>query len=190
MIFGPESRFRVWLILDGDILYLDPSGDAFPRMVNVFPATCPIELTDADGSTRYTIVSARPSPNEDPPRLLLVVDIAGAVQYRQYGIVKFGDQPESSGAAHIHGPLRVHIREGATDPPSLAFVLNGKLQSIQAMVTTGPPNNGSWIGVSTEAGKGVSSFPVGVCPEVVIDFPTRNTEKPSVSRRYALDKVC
>jgi len=193
VVFGPERSLGVWFILDGNSLYIDCSGDMLPKrtgLPSVLPATCPVELADADGRTRYTIISAVPNRENKHPKLFLVVDIAGPVQYRQYGIIDLAEQPQLSGVAHVHGPLRVHIRERGRDHPPFAFGLDGKLQSIQAMVTTSPPNSGSWVAVSAEREAGVSSFPVGVCPVAVIDFPTATPETLSIRRHYTLDKVC
>src|SRR4051812_33005098 len=59
LLFGPQARLRVWVVLDGDTLYLDRDGDGDltgPGERFADSKDCKgVELADPDGRTRYLI---------------------------------------------------------------------------------------------------------------------------------------
>jgi hypothetical protein len=101
LLFGPEARLQVWVVLDGETLYVDRNGDgdltgAGERFGK--EADCKnVEIADPDGKTRYVINRVRsdyshytPKARREreakgiPPGLLVEVSIRGPVAYRQY----------------------------------------------------------------------------------------------------------
>src|SRR4051794_40098852 len=60
LLFGPEAKLRVWVVLDGETLFVDRNGDGdLTGKDKSFPVlSCGnIELVDPDGKTRYVITA-------------------------------------------------------------------------------------------------------------------------------------
>src|SRR5262245_41449527 len=61
LLFGPEARLAVWVVFDGETVYLDRNGDGDLTAANerfAKEADCKnVELADPDGKTRYVITS-------------------------------------------------------------------------------------------------------------------------------------
>jgi hypothetical protein len=61
LLFGPQARVRVWVVLDGNVVYLDRNGDGDLTGKEERFATAAdckdIEIADPDGKTRYVITS-------------------------------------------------------------------------------------------------------------------------------------
>src|SRR5215471_8101971 len=61
LVFGPEAKLCVWIVTDGETVYLDRNGDGdltdpTERFANL--SECKnIELADSDGKTHYVITS-------------------------------------------------------------------------------------------------------------------------------------
>src|SRR5262249_44106941 len=85
LVFGSEEKFRVWLVLDGDILYVDRNGTGdlvgdskqFKGSVRTFPnstaiqATFPAcEVTSPDGTkTRLSLSCWNAKADDGMPRV-------------------------------------------------------------------------------------------------------------------------
>jgi hypothetical protein len=69
LVFGPEAKFRVWLVLDGAVLYVDRNGDGDltkpdNRVAAVYHKDDhlvfrPGKLTMPDGTTKYDLSQLR-----------------------------------------------------------------------------------------------------------------------------------
>src|SRR5262245_39634776 len=65
LVFGPEAKTRVWLVLDGDVLYVDRNGDGdlTQKDERLMPERPPLDdrwhdyvigdIIDLDGRTKY-----------------------------------------------------------------------------------------------------------------------------------------
>src|SRR5688572_17957450 len=59
LLFGPEAKLRVWVVLDGRAAYIDRNGDGdltgpTERFADISDCR-DVEIADPDGKTRYTI---------------------------------------------------------------------------------------------------------------------------------------
>jgi hypothetical protein len=197
LLFGPEAKVRVWVVLDGDAVYLDRNGDGDltgPGERFEKPSECKdIEIADPDGKTRYRITGVQTYPDGgDParPALDVSVDVEGPVAYRQYGGGRLADGPRGAPVAHFHGPLAagpVTVNWGV--PAGLALAAGDKPTDLRALVGTMSAGAGCWVAVRSQAGD-KAAFPAGVHPVADIEFPPKAPGGPAVRRRYALDQVC
>jgi hypothetical protein len=195
LLFGPEARVRVWVILDGKVVSIDRHGDDFPRKgerVGRLADCKGIELLDPDRETRYIITRISDYEEGHPPqrRLIVNVDVKGPLEYRQYGDVGMAEQPQGAAIAHFHGPLTVGPRTILWKlPPKLALIRGEKPTDLPANVGTMDAVRGCWVVVRTHNGES-SAFPDGVFPVVDVEFASQRPGDPPVKRRYPLDKFC
>src|SRR5262250_2615532 len=94
LVFGNDAKFRVWLVLDGDVLYVDcnGNGDLTERDERVVPerpdnGSPGVTLTEPDGTRHYHLTVA---PQKDGG----VVSVMSEKKYLQRsGSVKFAERP-------------------------------------------------------------------------------------------------
>jgi hypothetical protein len=153
LVFGPDARTRVWLVLDGTTLYVDKTGKGDltgpeKRVKNVNPRNARVALfrtgpiIAADGKTRCPnlLVRARHDGRFDrSPRAFIQVDLpaafqaAGAERQRVSEETKllFADRPSEAPILHIDGPLSIRLEE-----PGQVFVRGEKPSALPVMIGT------------------------------------------------------
>lgn len=196
LLFGPDAKLRVWLVLDGETLYLDRNGDGNLTAANKRFAKASdcndIEIADPDGRTRYVIENVSEHSEGKPARRFLDVGVTikGPVEYRQYCGLELKDSPRDAAIAHFNGPLGIGPRTiNWKAPPGLSLVTGDKPADLYAMVGTMSAKYRCWVVARSHNGD-KSAFPKGVHPVVDIEFPPKKPGEASVKRRYALDGFC
>jgi hypothetical protein len=196
LLFGPEAKVRVWVVLDGDMVYLDRNadgdltgeGECFAKA-----SYCTkVKIADPDGKTRYVITSMGVHRFGNPPEvhLMINVDVKGPVAYRQYCDVQLRDSASKAALAHFHGPLTVGPRTiNWKLPPGVALKTGEGPTDLHAVVGTMDAEHGCWVVVRSDDGD-KSAFPKGVCPVVDVQFPPKMPGGPAVKKRYSLDEFC
>jgi hypothetical protein len=115
LVFGPEAKFRVWLVLDGTALYVDRNGngDLSEPGKRVAPdynkdghlRFKPGELGPPDGSAKYHLSQVRKDKAG--------YDMSLRLEFRRYllvgsdgpGPLQFADRPRDAPIIHFFGPL-------------------------------------------------------------------------------------
>ena len=195
-LFGPEARLRVWVVLDGDAVYIDRNGDGDLTAKGkrfAKPADCKdIEIADPDGRTRYVITSLSVFKDANPPlqHLIANVDIKGPLSYQQYNDVALRPSPREANISHFHGPLTAGPRTiNWKIPPQFALTTGEKPADVFAVIGTMDAKHGCWVVVRTHHGEN-SAFGKGVFPVVDVEFPPKTPGAPAVKERYRLEKFC
>jgi hypothetical protein len=120
VVFGPEAKTRVWLVLDGEILYADRNGDGdltgkdqrvpigyrdsgpvfqvgnIPARHGAGPFTLEVEVRLHVGKEDTYVIWCRPQEGK------------GFLQ-RTDGLLYFGDKPGEAPIVHFGGPLTLTI---------------------------------------------------------------------------------
>lgn len=195
LLFGRETPLRVWLVLDGETVYLDRDADgdltdADERFKNL-EACQDVEIADPDDNTTYMITSIGQYREEEPPRTHLMVnlDIKGPISYRQYSDTPVHQDPRKAGLAHFHGPLRAgSITVNYKIPPKLALSLGEEPTDLRCLVGTMSAEHGCWVVIRSHNGDEYA-FPEGVHPRAKIEFPRQNGGPP-IKKEYPLDEFC
>src|SRR5262249_5016241 len=112
LVFGPEAKTRIWLVLDGSVLYVDRNGsgdvtESGKRVQGseVFELG---EVTEADGNTKHTdLVVKRKAVG-----FLVTVKLEG--KHRQQAgetaeILDFADRTQDAPIIHFAGPLALRL---------------------------------------------------------------------------------
>ena len=111
LLFGSEAKRRVWVVVDGDVVYLDRNGDGDLTSADERFETSKdchdVEIADHDGKTRYVITGLRIHREQSPPTLMAYVEIHGPLKYKQYCDAELHATREAAAIAHFHGPLAI-----------------------------------------------------------------------------------
>lgn len=201
LVFGPEVKVRVWVVEDGDTLYVDCNGDGDltskdERFTREFPNStrwnwnCNIEIHDPDKRTRYLITSIGTYAENDKPdaeqHLMANVDIKGRIDYRQYCDAKLGASPDKADVAHYHGPLMIEPKRSFWKlTPELSHLPIGDSPGdINALVGTMDAERGCWVVVRSE------DLPKELHPVVEVEYPASKAGDSSIKKRYPLKERC
>lgn len=132
LVFGPEAKFRVWLVLDDDALYVDRNGNgdltereeqcvATGKEPLVWEAG---DLIEPDGKRRHTglmvtegaagmTVRIRRTDGQRWQRAGAPWMCGGSNQPRVVqtgpGRLEFAERPQGAPILHFNGPLTVHL---------------------------------------------------------------------------------
>jgi hypothetical protein len=190
LVFGPEAKLRVWIVRDGETVYLDRNGDGDltdpkKRFANLSECAN-IELTDPDGKTHYVITSIGAGHQD----LIVGVDVKGVHPYQQYCGARLADRPSKAPISHFRGPLTMEVRTiNWKLPPELALHTGNTPADLNAMLGTMDEDCGCWVVVRSEPADG---FGPGkdIHPTVEVEFPANASRGTPIKKRYLLEKRC
>ncbi len=196
LLFGKEANVRVWVVLDGETLYLDRNADGdltakearFPRLEDCRD----VEIRDPDGKTSYLIKYIGLFKDKDHTEdvLSVGVKIKGPLAYKQYGGGELKGSPRAAPIAHFHGPLVIGPRTfNWKVPAELKLVTGDEPTDLEVHVGTMDAKYGCWVAVRSHDGD-KSAFPKGVVPIVDVEFLSKAPGGAPVKKRYQLDKFC
>lgn len=198
LLFGPEARRRMWLVVDGDAVYLDRNGDGDLTQAGERFEKCEdckqIEFSDPDGKTRYSITMLRIYRDKEmkkPTSVMAWVKIDGPLEYQEYCDARLGKTPPEAAIAHFHGPLAVGPSTSNWKvPPEMVLMRGEKPGELQAFVGTMSERHRCWVAVVSHDSAEVCSFADGVRPKVTIEFPAHDSNAPPIVEQYSLDGFC
>jgi hypothetical protein len=202
LVFGPEARTRVWLVLDGDTLYVDRNGNG--------------DLTEPGGRLKVT------TPNQDPASFG-ETDILGAggqkkekLRFALYGWFNhrqgktegvgasvtvswggrwygawgdgtselvFADRPQDAPVLHVGGPLQMGFESRYRN----AFIRQGA-GLYNLAVGVGTPGLGK--GAFTHLTYWDDGIPKDAHPTAELEFPNKVPGGPPVRVKQVLSERC
>lgn len=190
LVFGPEAEMRVWLVLDGDVLYVDRNAngdlteqgerlaihsDLLPH--HVFHAK---NLADKDGKVKVTGLLLTRFDNLT--RNQIAVSFEG--KRRQYvgtgpeGDLQFADRPQEAPVIHFGGPLTLRLSR------PLELAAGNTAQELYVEVGTPGLGKGTFAALAYEA------VTKDVHPVAVIEFPSKKSGGKPVPVRVELTSRC
>ena len=113
MLFGRQATFRVWIVLDGETIYVDRNGDGDltteDERFSPVKDCRNVELGASSETAVYTIAAIGRYEHGEPAsiRLMRFVKIAGPPEYQQYGGLTMENSPRKTKVAHFDGPLTI-----------------------------------------------------------------------------------
>jgi hypothetical protein len=191
LVFGPEAKTRVWLVLDGKVLYVDRAGagdltgdDSQVADSGVrFPKFAIGVITDADGKTEYSgLTLSFPKKTEDASITLFAP--LGKEEYELYaGIangeeLRFADCAQDAPIIHFNGPLTMRVGTGQKP-----LTRGAKLGEIHAFLGSVGLGKGTFARTSAPVKAGEEKPPTRELPSPAarIEFPHRDgKQKPIV----------
>ena len=199
LVFGPKANYHVWLVLDGDVLYVDRNGNGDlteqgERVDNKkrLGANAGFglewhggDLTDATGKISHTDLILRRMGFGSSLSYTVTVTVEGKRQ--QYagiddnGMLQFGDQPQSAPLIHFGGFL-------AMKPlPIMPQTLRHGEKTSDLTAVIGTPG----VGKGTLAMLFYTDYvPDELHPVAEITFPSRDPGTPAVILKVPLSSRC
>jgi hypothetical protein len=189
LVFGPEAKTRVWLVLDGNTLYVDRNGNGGlteakeQRESNgrKFEAG---EITELAGKAKYANLRLQQfgrADNEQGSSCLVSVEVKD--KYWQYGSVQFADRPQDAPLLHFDGPLTM----GFNDPDKQALARGDKGSQINAWIGTPTPGKPKGVAAVLDHSKGV---PSDIHPVASIEFPNKDPNGKPITITAVLNQRC
>lgn len=176
LAFGPEAQSRIWLVLDGDTLYVDRNGngDLTDRGERVALDSSRFEaetITEQGGKVRHRNLLVLRSTGD---RHYIQVDLHGGFQ--QYTLAAFADRPQDAPVRHFNGPLSLSVHKR----PSVG---RGKPPELEASVGT-PNLKGEWVWVVCDG------VPKDAHPTAELTFPGKGSQAKPVTVKAQLTHRC
>jgi hypothetical protein len=193
LVFGPEAKIRVWIVLDGDVAYIDRNANG-----DLTENGNRLEVKRENAKDRVTSLGTITTSGGTESYRILYLDreqiwIEVRDGFDQYAPLSYADRPQDAPVFHFDGPLAMM--------PSPADIKNGLIR--------GKPDNLFRVLIGTRTSeKGVvfvecdqsypdkklrapsRGLPKNVHPVVTIEFPgTSHPEKP-ITCTYTFDRRC
>lgn len=200
LLFGPEAKLKVWMVFDGDTVYVDRNMDGdltgaderFDDPVK-YEWMEDLVIADPDGKTKYVIQGIGDYKMSKPPgrQAAVTVSIDGPARYRQYCAARLWSQPEKTSIAHFDGPLT--ITPGTKDFTQAPQFIEIGTEPVRfdAEIGTVDPEHQCWVCVISDQGDEQQSYAFpGRHPKMEVEFPASEKGGAPIKRTYVLDQWC
>lgn len=179
LAFGPEARTLVWLVLDGNVLYVDRNGNGDltekgerieaatgDKLIKGFDTFEVGDITEPDSRARHTdlrvVRFGRDSSFASVS--LRVADRGEQVAGNDIqGALSFAEKPADAPIVHFNGPLQLSLT-------TTAALVRGAKAKLTVCIGTPGLGEGSFAALSNE------DIPEDVCPVAVVEFPRKKGE--------------
>jgi hypothetical protein len=186
LVFGADAKARVWLVKDGNTLYLDRNGngDLTEDGERLAGSGGPLALAiTAAAGKKYQIsqcnLTKLGGPKDQQEFCHIAIDVGGGL--RQYSFAGFADTPRKAPVVHFDGPLTIEVAD-----KNVTLVRGEKPTDLSVyMVTRG---HGDRLG--STAIVDYNTIPRNVQPVVEIEFPNKEPNGKPVMARYTLKLRC
>ena len=209
LLFGPEAKTRVWLVHDGDRLYVDRNGNgdlteegeavkAVAQRSNLSAATEGERVESwswrfdsgavREGKRKHDalvieIAHGEYIPKEGKPRIVdhtfVTLKLEGKWQQSAYGPFSFARHPQDAPVIHFNGPLTIVPRY-----ESQVLARGGHGHKFRAAI--GTPG----LGIGTFAILDPEAVPAGIHPVAEVEFPAASADAPPIRALVVLERRC
>ena len=209
LLFGPGARTRVWLVHDGDRLYVDRNGNgdlteegeevkAVQQRSNLTSATEGERVesrfwkfdigTVREGKLRHEalvveIGHGERIPKEGKPRMVdhtfVTLKLEGKRQQFAYGPFSFARRPQDAPVIHFNGPLTIVPRY-----ESQVLARGGSGHKLRAGIGTPGLGKGTFAFLSPDA------VPADIHPVAEVEFPAASADARPIRARFVLGHRC
>jgi hypothetical protein len=193
--FGPQAKTRVWLVLDGDTLYIDRNGNGdltekgeCIKKKGALGQFMAGEVVDVDGKTKHTNVMVMHQTEDGLTITFVTAMVAGKHMFMagidSLGTLRFADRPQDAPIIHFGGELRMGLNAKFSKSEKEELVRSDKAEELYAWI--GTPG----LGKGTFAALMHKGIPAGVHPIAEIEFPNKEASAPPIRNRVILKKRC
>jgi hypothetical protein len=187
LVFGPKAETRVWLVKDGETLYLDRTGSGdltqLGARIDRKSGEAIGAIVGRDGKTKYVVRHCnltRLGDKDQKPFCHVSIDIDGA--YRQYSFVGFGDRPQDAPVVHFDGPLTLEVADS-----NVVLARGEKATDLNVYVVT--RGHGERLGSTVLVDYNLG-IPEDLKPVVEVEFPAKEPGGKPVRAKYVLKERC
>jgi hypothetical protein len=183
LVFGPEAKLRVWLVRDGNVLYVDRNGngdltEAGERIAAKVEGSDPVfeagDITEEDGRTKHTNLLLQ---FHDSWTIVHLLVNGKQPQMASLGAqsLQFAARPQDAPILHFNGPLTIRLSQ-------IAKVGSGEVY-IAEIGTPGLGGSGSFAAIDVEH-PGV--IPKNVSMFAEIEYPSKNPDAKPIRSKLSL----
>jgi hypothetical protein len=197
LVFGPEAKTRIWLVVDADarLLYVDRNGngDLSEKDKRVEPYEKGIDLrryragdiAAAGGKTKYTNLSVVHVGTEPGAQGLSVeegftISIEAQGKTQEAVVKTFGDQPRNAPVVHFDGPRTFAL----FDAPGQVFARGNEPNYLTVLIGTWGPDRKTFATIPC------AGVPANVHPVAEIEFPSKKAGTKPLKAKILLDHRC
>jgi hypothetical protein len=193
LALGPKAQTRVWLVLDGDVFYIDRKGNGdLTDPTDRVPIERKTKETDDDGQVFFTTPLFEEEVTDRQGRRRLDVAFEHSADYRQAicrVVVREGklpriceallaDRPQDAEVLHIDGPLTLNLVEPEGPP-----LVRGK-EPKDLCVCVGTFGRNTTVMVQNKA------VPANAHPLAEIEFPSKQPGGKPIHVKVVLNRRC
>jgi hypothetical protein len=198
LVFGPQAKTRVWLVLDGDTLYIDrdgngdltDDGERVEKRKGKLTQFAAGDVLDADGKTKHTNVMVMQQEEEGHRLTFVTATVSGkralmaGVDSR--GILQFADKPHDAPIIHFGGDLCMGLNAKFSESGREELVRGDGGEELYAWVGTPGLGEGTFAAVLHQAG----DIPGDAHPLAQIEFPNKKADGPPIKANIILKERC
>ncbi len=188
LVFGPEAKTRVWLVVDGNELYIDRNGngdltepgeciraDASGKRLDFRAGT----IQEANGGSRSIDLRLRNFNAANGKCEGLIITLDGQrkqfVGFDEANPFRFAHRPRHAPIVHLEGPLQIKLYG---EPPTLVA---GEETELNIAIGTPGIGPGSFCAIQC-----CTVLDCKVAPAAEIEFPHRDPSKPPLWARVPI----
>ena len=198
LVFGPEAKTRVWLVLDGDTLYIDRNGNGdltdegehVEKKKGKLAQFMAGDVLDVDGKTKHTGVLVMQQTEEGQTLTFVTAMVGGKHTFMagldSSGLLQLADKPQDAPIIHFGGKLRMGLNAKFSESQKEELIRSDKGEEVYAWVGTPGLGNGTFAAIMHQVG----GIPANVHPIAEIEFPNKEADGPPIKAKFILKERC
>ncbi len=213
LVFGPEAKTRVWLVLNGDVLYADRNGNG-----DLTEEGERVESTGTAGhggrqfhvpgimetgsKVEHTLRVTAPKAQDQTCDLELVVTLGDHRTQFSDNELRCGDRPDTAPIVHFNGPLTLRLGDDQV------FVRGSKPKDLRVEIGTPGLGKGTFAALAHRHGESpvyvdlpsspsrvvgtekMNGVPPAFHPLAEIEFPAKEADGPPIRAKFPLTWRC
>jgi hypothetical protein len=203
LVFGPKADYRVWLVLDGNTLYVDRNGNGDlteaeestrPQERHTDPCSFkPVTIQGPDGKAEenlefvlfgwFDYTAGKATPEVFPAVFVSWKGRHFGSWGDENGPCLWGRKPQEAPVLHVDGPLQMGFETRAEY--ALTRKGNGQFE-----LSIGVGTKGLGKGAFVHLSYAKDAIPKDVHPTAVLEFPSKTSGDPPVRVRVVLKQRC
>jgi hypothetical protein len=198
LVFGAEAKTRVWLVLDGDTLYIDRNGngdltDKGERVEKKKGKLAQFragDILDGDGKTKHTGVLIMQQTEAGQTLTFVTAMVGGKRMFMagldSGGVLQFAAKPQDAPIIHFGGKLRMGLNAKLSESQKAELIRSAKGEELYAWVGTPGLGKGTFAAIMHQVG----GIPAKVHPIAEIEFPNKKADGPPIKAKIILKHRC
>jgi hypothetical protein len=198
LVIGPQARTRIWLVLDGDVLYIDRNGNGdltdkgerVEKQKGKLSHFLAGDVLDADGKTRHTTFMVMQAEDEGQTITFVAGMVGGKRMFMagadSLGTLQFADRPQDAPVVHFGGPLQMELNAKLSQSGKAELVRGDKGQELYVWVGTPGLGKGTFAALMHQVG----GVPGDVHPVAEIEFTSKEAAGPPPKAKVVLKERC
>ncbi len=198
LVIGSEAKTRVWLVLDGDVLYIDRNGngdltDKGERVekekgkLTQFRAG---DVLDADGKTKHIGFMVMQLAHKGETLTRVAGMVGGKrmfmAQDDSLGTLQFAARPQDAPVIHFDGALTMGLNVNPQTGKADGLVRSAEGEEIYVRVGTPGLGKGTFATIFHQDG----GIPDAVHPVAEIEFPNEKSTGPPLKAKFIFKERC